>query len=90
MADGPQPPRSKPVNGGRYVSRYEWEMHIRWGEAGLMERKADQEAMARRVDRLEQRWDRLGGPIVALIAAMGLLATGASIVSAIVIIGTRA
>lgn len=79
MAD-PTPP----TNGHRYVSRYEWDAHTVWAVEAMKELKAQQMSDCQRIDRLESKWDRYAGPIVFLLVAMGAVATGASILSAII------
>lgn len=77
-------PDQPPVN-GRYVTRFEWESHIQWARDELMKLQGCDERHAGRIDRLERNWDRYAGPVVALLAILGVIATTASIASAIVL-----
>lgn len=86
MVDVPSPVR-EPANGGRYVTRYEWDEHTRWSRDALKKLEDAHDAACQRIDQLERRWDRYAGPIVLLLAVMGLIATTASIASAVVIMG---
>lgn len=53
----------------------------------MTETKAERDRQTARIDQLERNWDRFAGPIVFMLAVLGLVATGASILSAVVVLG---
>ena len=74
-----------PVN-GRFVTRYEWDDHLFWSRDALKKLEDIQHQQAEDIDKLRRQWDRVAGPVVALLVVMGALATMASLISAVVML----
>lgn len=83
------PDDSPPPNGHRYVYRQEWDAHTEWANESMRELRRCDDRHAERIDRLERQWDRYAGPVVVLLAVLGIVATLASIASAAVVLAGR-